>query len=48
MAYEADDKAHIDRFDDDVEMGLCYDAMKQSMMWDSLGLIQTGSSQACW
>ena len=25
MAYEADDKAHMDRFDDDVEMELCYD-----------------------
>ena len=48
VAYEADVEAHMDRFDDDVEMGLYYDAMKQSMMWESLGLIQTGSSQACW
>ena len=47
VAYEADVEAHMDRFDDDVEMGLCYDAMKQSMMCESLGLIQTGSSQAC-
>ena len=37
MAYEAGVGAHMDRFDDDdVEMGLCYDAMTQSMMlrWD--------------
>ena len=32
MTYEADVEAHMDRFDDDVEMGLCYDAMKQSMI----------------
>ena len=47
MAYKGDDKAHMDRFDHDVEMGLCYDAMKQSMICESLGLIQTGSFQAC-
>ena len=36
MAYEADVEAHMDRFDDDVEMGLCHDAMRQTMMlrWD--------------
>ena len=32
VAYEADDEAHMDRFDDDVEMGLCHDAMRQAMM----------------
>ena len=33
MAYEADVEAHMDRF---VEMGLCHDAMRQTMMlsWD--------------
>ena len=25
VAYVADDEAHMDRFDDDVEMRLCYD-----------------------
>ena len=25
VAYVADDEAHMDRFDDDVEMKLCYD-----------------------
>ena len=44
MAYEANVEAYMDRFDHDVEIGLCYDAMKQSMMCESLGLIQTGSS----
>ena len=36
MAYEADVEAHMDRFDDDVEMGLSHDAMRQTMMlrWD--------------
>ena len=36
MAHEVDNKAHMDRFDDDVEMGLCYVAMRKSMMlrWD--------------
>ena len=29
MAYDADDKAHMDRFDDDVEMRLCEDVMKR-------------------
>ena len=48
MAYDVDDKAHMDRFDDDVEMRLCYDEMKRGMVWDSLGLIQMGSFQACW
>ena len=71
VAYEADDEAHMDGFEDfamirgskvwwwwtlpwcdeashDVEMRLFYDAIKRSMMWDRLGLIQTGSSQACW
>ena len=32
MAYEADVEAHMDRFDDDVEMGFCHDAMRQTMM----------------
>ena len=49
VAYVADDEAHMDRFDDvDVEMRLCYDEMKRGMVRDSLGLIQTGSFQACW
>ena len=25
VAYVADDEAHMDRFDDDIEMRLCYD-----------------------
>ena len=32
VAYVADDEAHMDRFDGDVEMRLCYDEMKQGMM----------------
>ena len=48
VAYVADDEAHVDRFDGDVEMRLCYDEMRRSIVWDSLGLIQTGSFQACW
>ena len=36
VAYEADVEAHMYRFDDDIEMGLCHDAMRQTMMlrWD--------------
>ena len=36
MAYEANVEAHMDRFDHDDEMGLCYDVKRQSMMlrWD--------------
>ena len=35
MAYEADVEAHMYGLDD-VEMGLCHDAMRQAMMlrWD--------------
>ena len=32
MAYEADVEAHMDRLDDEVEMRLCHDAMRQTMM----------------
>ena len=32
VAYVADDEAHMDRFDDDVEMKLCEDVMKRSMI----------------
>ena len=45
MAYEADEKAHMDRFDDDVEIGLCRDAMRQTMMlkWD-FAMMQCGKA----
>ena len=32
VAYVADDEAHMDRFDDDVEMKLWEDVMKRSMI----------------